>query len=164
MSTRWFLVSVLIITSATAAYGYNIGSSNGAAYFFVGDPDVHNKSAGFGTSEVGGTVDQHAAANNPGGFGVVGQKATAKGGQFSGRHVQAQGMCGSLSQGAVKVGGSGYVTGSQCGTVGMNQGSCTGTTVQSSRATGMQYTGMYGGGSGLTCEKIHVSTGQAQIH
>jgi hypothetical protein len=166
MGTRLFLVGILIIASATAAYGFSVGSSNGAIYFIGGAPDVSSEHAAGGTTQVGAYTSQHASANNPGGIGIIGQSAGAVGGQVSGPHVQAQGLCGGMSQGTVKFGGSGYVQGTQGGTVGMTQGSSTGTAPQSMHATGMQYTGIYGNptGVGVSGQNIHASTGQAQIH
>ena len=76
MGTKLFLVSIVIVSSAAAAYGYNVGFTNGAVYFIGGPPATSSNSIAVGTQQVGGYVNQHAEAFNPGGISAVGQSAT----------------------------------------------------------------------------------------
>lgn len=164
MGTKLFVVSMMIIFSATAVYGFSVGVPNGAIYFVGGPPATNTNSFALGTPQVGGTINQHAVAFNPGGFSAVGQSAHAAGGQLSGSGGQAQGFCGSLSQGAALVGGTGQVAGTQGGTAHMSQGTPSGSAVQSMHATGLQDTRIYGypGGISASAETEHVGTSQLQ--
>jgi hypothetical protein len=164
MGKRLLLVALLIVSSVTTAYGYHVGTGNGAVYFVGGPPASNSNSASFGSPQSGGAVYQQATTFTPGGVGIVGQSAYAVGGQASGYHVQAQGFCAGMGQGVAKYGGSGNVVGTQSGGVGMFQSS--GGSTQGSYATGMQMSGVYGGlgTAGSNAQSMHVSTGQIQIH
>jgi hypothetical protein len=163
MGTKQLLVGILVLCTVTTAYGFSVGTGNGALYFVGGGPSTNSNYASFGSGQAGGSVSQHATAFTPWGVGVVGQGAGAKGGQISGPGFQAQGFCAGMGQTAAKFGGSGYVNGTQTGTVGMTQGS--GGSTQGAFATGMQMSGIYGGlGVGVSSQSMHVSAGQMQLH
>lgn len=163
MGTKQLLVGVLVLCLVTAAQGFTVGTINGAGYFFGGPASTNSHSASIGTGLNGASAYQSATADNPGGVGLVVQGAGASGGQLSFPGFQAQGMIAGMGQATIKAGGSGYVTGTQSGTVGMTQNSPGGS--QSSYVTGMQTSGSYGyGGLATTSQTMVVSTGQVQIH
>ena len=163
MGTKLLLVGVLVLCMVTAAQGYVVGAVNGAAYFIGGPPATNSNHASFGSSQSGGFVSQHASAFTPWGVGIVGQAAGAVGGQVSGGPVQAQGVIAGMGQGAVKAGGSGSVVGTQFGGIGMGQSSYTGAT-QGMSATGMQMSGIYGGGMGVSSQSMCVGTLQVDVN
>lgn len=166
MGTRLFFVGILIVSSVTAASGFVVGTGNGALYFIGGPPATNSNLATFGSMGAGGYVNQQATAFVPGGVGLVVQGAGAIGGQISTPHVQAQGVCAGMGQAVYKVGGAGYVVGTQTGAVGMTQTSPTGAATQSMHATGMQMSAVYGGLSnvGSASQTMHVTTSQIQVH
>ena len=163
MGTKLLLVGILILSMVTAAQGYVVGAVNGAAYFIGGPPAASSNHASFGSSQAGGFVNQHATAFTPWGVGVVGQAAGAIGGQVSGGPVQAQGVIAGMGQSAAKIGGSGNVVGTQFGGVGMSQSSYTGAT-QGMHATGIQMSGIYGSGMGVSSQSMCVGTLQVDVN
>jgi hypothetical protein len=155
------VVIVLMVSSTTFGYAFAVGSANGAGYVFCGPPQSNSGGGSFGCGGVSGSVTQNASAYNPCGIGFVGQCAYAVGGQGACCGMMGQGYCAEMSQGTVKCGGSGAVAGMQYGGIQMNQASCGG--FQSSYATGMQFSGAFGGGSGANCQSMNVGSAQFQI-
>jgi hypothetical protein len=166
MGTKLLLVGIVVMSTVTAASGYAVGTGNGAFYFFGGPPSSNSNYASVGSTSNGAYANQHASAYVPWGVGVVGQAAGAVGGQFWAPGVLAQGTVAGMSQTAAKVGGGGAVVGTQTAGIGMSQSSWSGNATQGMYATGMQYSGQYGGlgGASSSSQTMVVSTGQILVH
>jgi len=156
------VVITLLMSSTTFGYAFAVGSANGAGYLFFGPPQVNADGGSFNYGGASGSVTQLASAYNPWGIGLVGQGAGAIGVQASYGPVQVQGYTAGMTQGAVKLGGTGSVSGMQYGGIQMNQASGGG--MQSSYATGGQFSAITGGGSGVSSQSMTVQTTQVQVH
>jgi hypothetical protein len=143
----------LMASSVTFGHGFCVGSCNGAEYFFCGPAQTNVNGGSVGYCENSASVGQYASAYNPCGIAFVCQDAYAVGGRCRG----GQGYCAGMSQTVGKCGGCGSVTGIQSGSIQMTQPSCYGG-LQSSYATGTQFSMIVGGGSGVSSQSMNVGS------